>query len=130
MARCFTFLLLLLVLAAGCVSTQTVRKTTEPEITVSSTGIVTAFGRQVAPEKLAEAVEDEDLPKDSEIRILVEGDDPDRRLMRTISSQMVIAEHTRFLFVKPRKATSSLGKQVKFTPAIQPEKPADTPIAP
>lgn len=97
---------LALLLLAGC-ATPLKRSPDEPDIVVSATGQITAFGKTIEISDVSRAIRKQHLSSEHAVRILMQTKEgEDRRLMSRISSQMLESEHTRFYFVRPKSATS------------------------
>jgi hypothetical protein len=109
--RFFSLLACVLCLSAGggCTSSRVIENTRVPEITVDETGIITFNGEHLPPDKVVAAVRHAGFVHTQEINILVP-DNPDRKLMQTLSAELVRGGYTRTVFLKGRKATATLQK--------------------
>ncbi len=101
--------ILSLALASGCASSRVIENTRVPEITVDDVGIITFNGQQLPPQKVVAAVRRAGFVHTQEINILVP-DNPDRKIMQTLSAELVRGGYTRTVFIKSRKATATIQK--------------------
>lgn len=101
--------LLLLTLWSGCTTSRVVENTRVPEISVDESGMITFNGEQLPPEKVVSAVRRAGFEHSQEINILIP-DNPDRKLMQTLSAELVRGGYTRTVFLKNRKASATIKK--------------------
>lgn len=102
--------LLLLSLWSGCTTSRVIENTRVPEISVDEAGIITFNGEHLPPEKVASAIRRAGFVPSQEINILIP-DNPDRKLMQTLSAELVRGGYTRTVFLKNRKASATTKKQ-------------------
>lgn len=106
-----TLLLLLAALSAGtgCTTTAVVDSSKTPEIVIDESGSLSFNDKQLKPGKIASALKSAGYKKTQEINILIP-DQPDQKLMRSVSAELVRSGFTRTVFVTKRKATATLAK--------------------
>ena len=99
-----------LVLGSGCASTRVIENTRVPEVSMDDAGIISFGGEQLPPEKVVAAIRRAGFVHTQEINILIP-DNPDRKLMQTLSAELVRGGYTRTVFLKSRKASATLQKK-------------------
>jgi hypothetical protein len=81
-----------------------------PEIVIAESGQITLNKKRVELGRIASAVKSAGFERTQEINILIP-DNPDRKLMSTITAELVRSGYTRTVFVKNRKATAVVPQQ-------------------
>lgn len=99
--------LILLVGGTGCTTSRVIENTRVPEIVIDAHGKITFNNKTVEVKKLAAAIKSAGFEKTQEVNILIP-EKPDRALMRAVSSELVLNGYTRTIFVKNRKAYSTV----------------------
>lgn len=94
----------------GCMTSHVVENTRVPEIVIDEQGKIFFNEKEVGLKKVASALKSEDVETDQEINILIP-EKPDRALMRAISGELLKRGYSRTIFVKNRKATSSVSNK-------------------
>lgn len=94
----------------GCTTSRVIEKSRVPEIVIDESGVITFNKERVMPGKIAAAVKSAGFSRQQEVNILVP-DKPDRKLMASVSAELVRSGYTRTIFVKSRKATAVVPKQ-------------------
>lgn len=101
---------LLPILWSGCTTSRVIENTRVPEISVDEAGIISFNGEHLPPDKVASAIRRAGFLPSQEINILIP-DNPDRKVMQTLSAELVRGGYTRTVFLKNRKASATLKKQ-------------------
>jgi len=106
------FLTLALLFAAssvwnGCTTSRVIENTRVPEITLDEAGVITFNNKRLKPGTVAAAVRAAGFKREQEVNILIP-DNPDRAIMRALSIELVQNGYTRTIFVKNRKASSTV----------------------
>jgi len=91
----------------GCTTSRVIENTRVPEITLDEFGVITFNNKRLEPGKIAEAVRAAGFKREQEVNILIP-DNPDRAIMLSVSSELLQSGYTRTIFVKNRKASSTV----------------------
>lgn len=98
---------LLLFLSFGCVSSQIVDTSRNPEVTIDESGIIAFNGKQLKPNKIARALSSAGIEKTRVITILIP-EHRDRALMKEVTAELVRKGYHRVAFVTTRKAVATV----------------------
>jgi hypothetical protein len=104
------FLLAMVMLSSGCMTSTRVADSREPEIQVTSAGEILFEEKTITLEKIPSIFKDKQITRDQTIFILVpsEPSERDTRVMKSIVSTLKRAGYGRTVFTTHRKAISNL----------------------
>lgn len=112
--------------STGCASHRVLENTRKPEIEINEFGTISIYGKIVERNRLLREVKRAGFSTDQEVNILIP-ENPDRRLMQSIAGELVQGGYKRTIFVKKKRAFSSLQKAGKGVPPPPPPRiPART----
>jgi hypothetical protein len=94
-------------LQTGCLSKRVIEDTRKPEIEINAFGDIRFNGERVKLGKIASAMHAAGLHRDQEINIRVP-DRVDETLRNAVCAELVRGGYTRTIFVKARKASSTV----------------------
>jgi hypothetical protein len=86
-----------------------IENTRVPEVAVDAAGLITFNNKTLQPHQLVSEIRSAGIARTQEINVLIP-ENPDRKLMQTITAELVRGGYTRTIFLKNRKATATLGK--------------------
>ena len=107
--RVYPFIVLsfLLFLSFGCVTSQTVDNSRNPEVTIDESGIIAFNGKQLKTNKIARALSSAGIEKTRVVTILIP-ENRDRTLMKAVTAELVRNGYHRVAFVTKRKTMATV----------------------
>jgi hypothetical protein len=110
--RLFFSVFALSVLTVGCTTSRVIENTRVPEIVIDEYGGISVNGKPTRLGRVTSSVKAAGFTRDQEVNILIP-ENPDRKLMRAVSGELVAGGYTRTVFVTNRKASAVIPKAAK-----------------
>ena len=97
---------------ASCTTSRVIENTRVPEVEIDTAGKIWIKDKSVQPGKIGKTLRSAGFRREQEVNILIPDTD-NRRMMQSVTADLVRSGFTRSVFITNKSATSSVSKSKK-----------------